>query len=231
MSFSSEVYLRKHAVETDEMLDFLKELVEGVPDPSQGGTIDLEAEAESKRKRGKAKRTKDKDTTTNALPSSSALPSDTEPTAVPAPVPKRSRKSKKAEVPPPAPEGEDYDAEAAAAEPAPKKQKRVRKAPVKEKKTKAKAEAPEKIVAAPPPSSSAMAALPSLAGPSLSMASTPALERDDPMDGTSRRGAVDEDMDDYDDAGRGDMSGSAGEGRPVNRAVESEDEDDWDSRR
>ncbi|TEB26487.1 histone-fold-containing protein, partial [Coprinellus micaceus] len=46
-----EAYHLKHAVETNEMLDFLKELVEGVPDPSQGGTIDLEAEAESKRKR------------------------------------------------------------------------------------------------------------------------------------------------------------------------------------
>jgi len=49
---------RKHAVETTEMLDFLKEIVESVPDPSAGGTIDLEAEAAegSKRKRGKAKK-------------------------------------------------------------------------------------------------------------------------------------------------------------------------------
>jgi hypothetical protein len=40
------------------MLDFLKEIVESVPDPSAGGTIDLEAEAAegSKRKRGKAKK-------------------------------------------------------------------------------------------------------------------------------------------------------------------------------
>lgn len=40
------------------MLDFLKEIVESVPDPSAGGTIDLEAEAMegSKRKRGKAKK-------------------------------------------------------------------------------------------------------------------------------------------------------------------------------
>jgi len=30
---------RKHAIETTEMLDFLKELVEGIPDPSAGGTI------------------------------------------------------------------------------------------------------------------------------------------------------------------------------------------------
>jgi hypothetical protein len=48
---------RKHAVETTETLDFLKELVQDVPDPSAGGTIDLEAEiAESKKKRGKGKR-------------------------------------------------------------------------------------------------------------------------------------------------------------------------------
>lgn len=49
---------RKHAVETTEMLDFLKEIVESVPDPSAGGTIDLEAEAAegSKRKRGKSKK-------------------------------------------------------------------------------------------------------------------------------------------------------------------------------
>jgi len=55
-----EVYHLKHAVETTEMLDFLKEIVEGVPDPSAGGTIDLEAEnAEAKRKRGKGKKTED----------------------------------------------------------------------------------------------------------------------------------------------------------------------------
>jgi len=53
-----EAYHLKHAVETTEMLDFLKEIVESVPDPSAGGTIDLEAEAAegSKRKRGKAKK-------------------------------------------------------------------------------------------------------------------------------------------------------------------------------
>ncbi|KAG9312535.1 histone-fold-containing protein [Chiua virens] len=53
-----EGYHLKHAVETTEMLDFLKEIVESVPDPSAGGTIDLEAEAAegSKRKRGKAKK-------------------------------------------------------------------------------------------------------------------------------------------------------------------------------
>ncbi|KZT00005.1 histone-fold-containing protein, partial [Laetiporus sulphureus 93-53] len=37
-----EAYHLKHAVETVEMLDFLKEIVEGVPDPSAGGTIDLD---------------------------------------------------------------------------------------------------------------------------------------------------------------------------------------------
>jgi hypothetical protein len=47
---------RKHAVENTEMLDFLKELVQGVPDPSAGGTVDLEAEGAEKKKRGKGKR-------------------------------------------------------------------------------------------------------------------------------------------------------------------------------
>ena len=48
---------RKHAIETVDMLDFLKEIVEAVPDPSAGGTIDVEAEnAEARaRKRGKGK--------------------------------------------------------------------------------------------------------------------------------------------------------------------------------
>ncbi|KIM64392.1 hypothetical protein SCLCIDRAFT_1213224 [Scleroderma citrinum Foug A] len=40
-----EAYHLKHAVETTEMFDFLKEIVEAVPDPSAGGTIDLDAEA------------------------------------------------------------------------------------------------------------------------------------------------------------------------------------------
>ena len=48
---------RKHAIETTEMLDFLKELVEGVPDPSAGGTIPLdvpgEGEQTSSRRKGK----------------------------------------------------------------------------------------------------------------------------------------------------------------------------------
>ncbi|KAG5641444.1 hypothetical protein DXG03_005218 [Asterophora parasitica] len=54
-----EAYHLKHAVETVETLDFLKDLVEAVPDPSAGGTIDLElenAEAAAKKKRGKGKK-------------------------------------------------------------------------------------------------------------------------------------------------------------------------------
>ncbi|KAG2148830.1 histone-fold-containing protein [Suillus clintonianus] len=53
-----EGYHLKHAIETTEMLDFLKEIVESVPDPSAGGTIDLQAEAaeNAKRKRSKAKK-------------------------------------------------------------------------------------------------------------------------------------------------------------------------------
>ncbi|KAI0631541.1 histone-fold-containing protein [Trametes polyzona] len=51
-----EAYHLKHAVETVDMLDFLKEIVETVPDPSAGGTIDIEAEnAERSKKRGKGK--------------------------------------------------------------------------------------------------------------------------------------------------------------------------------
>ncbi|KAJ7471864.1 histone-fold-containing protein [Mycena latifolia] len=52
-----EAYHLKHAVDTTEMLDFLKEIVEAVPDPSNGGTIDLEGENGEKKKRGKGKRT------------------------------------------------------------------------------------------------------------------------------------------------------------------------------
>ena len=48
---------RKHAVETTEMLDFLKEIVESVPDPSAGGTVGLETGgAEAKKKRGKGRK-------------------------------------------------------------------------------------------------------------------------------------------------------------------------------
>jgi len=53
-----EAYHLKHAIETTEMLDFLKEIVEGVPDPSAGGTIDLDGEngEGGKKKRGKGKK-------------------------------------------------------------------------------------------------------------------------------------------------------------------------------
>ncbi|KAI0665568.1 histone-fold-containing protein [Trametes maxima] len=52
-----EAYHLKHAIDTVEMLDFLKEIVQAVPDPSAGGTIDIEAEnAEARaKKRGKGK--------------------------------------------------------------------------------------------------------------------------------------------------------------------------------
>lgn len=53
-----EAYHLKHAIETTETLDFLKEIVETVPDPSAGGTIDVESENAdaTKKKRGKGKR-------------------------------------------------------------------------------------------------------------------------------------------------------------------------------
>ncbi|KAI0337863.1 hypothetical protein BDW22DRAFT_1339131 [Trametopsis cervina] len=43
-----EAYHLKHAIDTVDVLDFLKEIVEAVPDPSAGGTIDLAAEAAEK---------------------------------------------------------------------------------------------------------------------------------------------------------------------------------------
>ncbi|KAH9961782.1 histone-fold-containing protein [Russula dissimulans] len=53
-----EAYHLKHAIEKTEMLDFLKELVEGVSDPSAGGTIPLDTPGEgepttSSRRKGK----------------------------------------------------------------------------------------------------------------------------------------------------------------------------------
>jgi len=55
-----EAYHLKHAVETTEMLDFLKEIVQAVPDPSAGGTIDFESElAEAKKKRARGKKNGD----------------------------------------------------------------------------------------------------------------------------------------------------------------------------
>lgn len=52
-TYTTNVIISKHAVETIETFDFLREIVEAVPDPSAGGTIDLEAEAsaEGKKKR------------------------------------------------------------------------------------------------------------------------------------------------------------------------------------
>lgn len=38
------------------MLDFLKEIVQAVPDPSAGGTIDIEGEKEEKKKKRAAKK-------------------------------------------------------------------------------------------------------------------------------------------------------------------------------
>jgi len=53
-----EAYHLKHAVDTTETLDFLKEIVQAVPDPSAGGTIDLDADNQEggKKKRSRAKR-------------------------------------------------------------------------------------------------------------------------------------------------------------------------------
>lgn len=50
-----EAYHLKHAVDTVDMLDFLKEIVESVPDPSAGGTIDLELESAEKEKKKRSK--------------------------------------------------------------------------------------------------------------------------------------------------------------------------------
>lgn len=77
---------RKHAVENTEMLDFLKELVQDIPDPSAGGTIDLDGEgAENKKKRGKGKRP------ANVVAGPTTNPADPD---APAP-PKRKRRKKK----------------------------------------------------------------------------------------------------------------------------------------
>ena len=76
------VIISKHAVETIETFDFLREIVEAVPDPSAGGTIDLEAEASAE---GKKKRRSKK----------VAVPGVTEREGGAAP--KRRRKKKKAD--------------------------------------------------------------------------------------------------------------------------------------
>ena len=46
---------RKHAILNTPLLDFLKELVEAVPDPSNGGTVDENEAVPKKRTRGKGK--------------------------------------------------------------------------------------------------------------------------------------------------------------------------------
>lgn len=46
---------RKHAILNTPLLDFLKELVEAVPDPSNGGTVDEAEVVPKKRTRGKGK--------------------------------------------------------------------------------------------------------------------------------------------------------------------------------
>ncbi len=52
---------RKHAVEQTEMLDFLREIVQSVPDPSAGGTIDLDGDdGDGRRRRGPARKRKRK---------------------------------------------------------------------------------------------------------------------------------------------------------------------------
>ncbi|KAF5319417.1 hypothetical protein D9619_008639 [Psilocybe cf. subviscida] len=52
-----EPYHLKHAVETEPLLDFLTEIVDGIPDPSAGGTINFESEnTDGRKKRGKGKR-------------------------------------------------------------------------------------------------------------------------------------------------------------------------------
>jgi len=51
-----EAYHLKHAIETTEMLDFLKEIVANVPDPSAGGTLNLDGDdGAPKAKRGRKK--------------------------------------------------------------------------------------------------------------------------------------------------------------------------------
>lgn len=54
-NYNSVRLYRKHAILHTPLLDFLKELVEAVPDPSNGGTIDESEVAPKKRTRGKGK--------------------------------------------------------------------------------------------------------------------------------------------------------------------------------
>jgi Dr1-associated corepressor len=80
---------RKHAIETTEMLDFLKELVEGVPDPSAGGTVSLDMPSESEP--ASSSRRKGKKAATTAIDDGDDDGSRAAPT-------KRRRRKKKEEV-------------------------------------------------------------------------------------------------------------------------------------
>jgi hypothetical protein len=82
---------RKHAIETTEMLDFLKELVEGVPDPSAGGTIPLDVPGEGDQ--SASSRRKGKKAAANAAATDGGDEDGSRP-----PPPKRRRRKKKEEV-------------------------------------------------------------------------------------------------------------------------------------
>ncbi|PFH49643.1 hypothetical protein AMATHDRAFT_62768 [Amanita thiersii Skay4041] len=86
-----EAYHLKHAIETTETLDFLKEIVESVPDPSAGGTIDLETDAlEGKKRRGKGKK--------SAAAAAAAASGSAGTTGEPGAAPVKRRRRKKGEV-------------------------------------------------------------------------------------------------------------------------------------
>ena len=120
------------------MLDFLKEIVSSVADPSAGGTIDLEAEkAEGKRRRG-----------TNAARERERAGEDGEGDGTTAP-PKRRRRKAAAN-----PEADDdYDAEMAADDGEPKKKRRGGGRKKKTAAAPAAAAAPSTSAAAPGPHS------------------------------------------------------------------------------
>lgn len=82
-----EAYHLKHAIETTEMLDFLKELVEGIPDPSAGGTIPFDVPGENESTA--ASRRKGKKVATAAV-----VDDGDEDAVVAAPTKKRRRKKK-----------------------------------------------------------------------------------------------------------------------------------------
>ena len=85
----SHPHSRKHAIETTEMLDFLKELVEGVPDPSAGGKIPLDQPGDNEHT---SSRRKGKKAAANAV-------DDGDEDGNRAPPTKRRRRKKKEEVP------------------------------------------------------------------------------------------------------------------------------------